>query len=379
MLHEALRKHEEDLLGRIGQDGLGKQTALTIQGEELKIMRDELSDTCETVESAVKSYAPLEILSTKEPMAAWLQQLLKSLERVSLEPCRSSTMLGLLDPSEFVQKINTLETVGSSCPTKAEDGLHILRATANTKNKFTITCYGEHGKWPSGQEKVEGVLSVMGSDDLSLRATVIDGIDGTYNIYFTPEVCGEHELKITVEGQPIKRSPFHLYVHQRRKYEECTKLCQSFHTSDSASDVAVDEVGNVYAVINEQHYIQVLDKNGTVIRSIGTKGSTESDFNNPCGIAIQGNMLYVTDRGNNCVHKVSTSGEFKLKFEAKGSMKGQLSEPHGICLDRDGRIYITEGENNRISVFEPDGTFAHHITGSKDDGSSLCSPWGCCI
>ena len=57
----------------------------------------------------------------------------------------------------------------------------------------------------------------------------------------------------------------------------------------------MDEVGNVYAVINGQHYIQVLDKNGTVIRSIGTKGSTESDFNNPCGIAIQGNMLYVTD------------------------------------------------------------------------------------
>ena len=79
------------------------------------------------------------------------------------------------------------------------------------------------------------------------------------------------------------------------------------------------------------------------------------------------------------MHKVSTSGEFKLKFGVKGSTKGQLSEPRGICLNRDGRIYITEGENNRISVFEPDGTFAHHITGSKDDGSSLCSPWGCCI
>jgi tripartite motif-containing protein 2/3/tripartite motif-containing protein 71 len=377
VLHEALRKREEDLLGRIGEDGLGKQTALTIQGEELKIVRDELTGTCETVESAVKSYVPLEILSAKGPMIARLQQLLKSLERVSLEPCRSSTMLGLLDPSEFIQKINSFGTVGSSCPTKAEDSLYILRAIANAENNFTITCYDEHGKWPSGREKVEGVLSVMGSDyDLPLRATVTDGIDGTYSICYTPEVCGEYELKITVEGQPIKRSPFHLHVHQKRKYEECTKHCQSFSTSDGASDVAVDELGNVYAVINEQHYIQVFDKNGTVVRSIGTKGSIESDFNNPCGIAIQGDILYVTDRGNNCVHKVSTSGEFMLKFGAKGSEKGQLREPRSICLDRDGRIYTAEGDNNRISVFEPDGTFSHHITSSKSDGSNLCSPWG---
>ena len=376
VLHEALRKREEELLGRIGEDGLGKQTALTMQGEELKIMRDELTDTCETVESAVKSYAPLEILSAKGSMTAKLQHLLKSLERVSLEPCKSSTMLGVLDPSEFIQQINAFGIVGSSCPTKAEDSLYIPRAIANTENNFTITCYDEHGRWPSGGEKVEGVLGVMGSDELPLRATVIDRKDGTYSIYYTPEACGEHELKITVESQPIKRSPFHLYVHQRREYKECKKHCQSFSTSDGASDVAVDEFGNVYVVISKKHYIQVFDKNGTVIRSIGTKGSTDSDFNNPCGIAIQGDMLYVTDQGNNCVQKVSTSGEFMSKFGNKGSDKGQLSKPRGICLDRERRIYIAEGNNNRISVFEPDGTFAHHITGSKSDDSNLCSPWG---
>ena len=87
-------------------------------------------------------------------------------------------------------------------------------------------------------------------------------------------------------------------------------------------------------------------------------------------------MLYVTDRGNNCVRKVSTSGEFLLKFGTKGSGKGQLNEPRGICLDREGKFYVAEGNNNRISVFEPDGTFAYHITGNASDDSNLCSPWG---
>ena len=204
----------------------------------------------------------------------------------------------------------------------------------------------------------------------------MDKKDSTYSIYFTPEVCGEHELILTVESQPIKRSPLHLYVHQRRDYQNCTKHCQSFSTSDGVSDVAVDEIGNVYAVVDEEDYIWVFDKNGKVIRSIGTQGSTESDFNNPCGIAIRGDMLYVTDRGNICVYKVSTSGEFVSIFGTKGLDKGQLSGPRGICLDREGRIYIAEGTNNRISVFEPDGTFSHHISGSKSDGSNLCSLWG---
>ena len=374
-LHEALYKREEALLGRIEEAGLSKQTALTIQGEELKTMRDELNDTCETVETALKMYAPLEILSAKGPMAARLKQLLKSLKQVSLEPCRSSTMLGLLDQIEFIRTMNSFDTVGSSHPAKAEVCLYIPCAIVKRKKKITVTCYDAHGRWPRGGEKVETVLSLMGSSDPPLRTTATDKNDSTCAVSFIPKVCSEHKLKITIESQPIKGSPFHLYVRQEREYQKCTKHCQTLRTSGSVSDVAVDDSGNVYAVVYEQHYIQVFDKNGTVIRSIGTRGSTKSDFNNPCSIAIEGDMLYVTDRGNNCVRKVSTSGEFVLKLGTKGSGKGQLNEPRGICIDLEGKVHVAEG-NNRISDFEPDGTFTYHITGNASDGSNLCSPWG---
>ena len=135
-LHEALNKREKALLSRTGETGLGKQIAFTIQGEELLTMRDELNDTCEMVETAVKTYAPLEILSAKEPMAARLQQLLKSLERVSLEPCRSSNMLGLLDQIEFIQTINSFGMVGSNYPAKAEADLYIPMPLSTRKRRL---------------------------------------------------------------------------------------------------------------------------------------------------------------------------------------------------------------------------------------------------
>ena len=55
---------------------------------------------------------------------------------------------------------------------------------------------------------------------------------------------------------------------------------------------------------------------------------------------------------------------------------GHLSNPRGICLDNDGRVFISDGGNNRMSVFKADGTFLYNITGSTADGSNINSPWG---
>ena len=50
--------------------------------------------------------------------------------------------------------------------------------------------------------------------------------------------------------------------------------------------------------------------------------------------------------------------------------------PRGICLNYEGRVFVAEMNKNRVSVFEPDSTFAYHITGSANDGSALNRPWG---
>ena len=88
------------------------------------------------------------------------------------------------------------------------------------------------------------------------------------------------------------------------------------------------------------------------------------------GIAVRGDVIYVTDENNHRVQKLTTSGKHTESFGSQGSGNGQLNSPRGICIDQDGRVYVSEYSKHRVSVFGADGTFDHIITGNMN------SPWG---
>jgi sugar lactone lactonase YvrE len=82
----------------------------------------------------------------------------------------------------------------------------------------------------------------------------------------------------------------------------------------------------------------------------------EASFNAPGGIAIDaGGNLYVADYLNNCIRRVSPSGEVRkiagnLK---KGFADGEPSEaqfyyPFGIAVDGDGTVFVGDQYNHRI-------------------------------
>ena len=374
-LLEAIKKRKAALLAKAAEISLGKQTALTMQGEEFKTLRDEIAETCEVISAATQVYTPAEMLSAKKVMASKLQQLVEQYKEVNLEPCRSDIMPSLLDTSELVEKITSFGVVvGGSYPGEAKTDLHIPRAVANKERKITITAFDIQGKpYPHGGERVEVTLSLMGSSDPPVKGSVEDKRNGTYIATIIPKTCGEHELSITIEGLPIKGSPCALYVRQPRNYASLTTYQNAFGTSNHPFDVAVDDHGDVYVVEYGYHCIYVFNQQGARTRTIGTPGSSGSgdgQFSSPSAIAVRGDVLYIAESNNHRVQKISTSGKFISKFGTYGSGEGQLSTPRGICLDCDGRVFVSEYDNNRVSVFEANGTFAYHITGN------LNSPWG---
>ena len=374
-LHEALQERKKVLLAKAADISLGKQTALVMQGEELKGLSDEIGEICEMITSATQVYTPAEMLSVKGAMASKLKQLVEHHKEVNLEPCRSDNMPSVLNTSELVEKIASFGAVlGGSDPTKAKTDLHIARAIVNKERKVTISTYDIEGKrFSLGGEKVEVKLSLLGSNDPPIHGAVVDSGDGTYVATFTPSACGEHELSIAIENQEVKGSPFVMQVQEDRNYANLSSYQRVFSSSSSVDDVAVDDNGDVYVTVLGYHCIDVFNQAGTKLRSIGTPGSSGSgdgQFYNPSGIAIRGSVLYVVDESNHRIQKMTTSGKFISKFGTSGSEAGQLSSPRGICLDRGGRVFVSEFSNNRVSVFEADGTFAYHITGN------LRGPWG---
>ena len=369
---QALRKRKEILLAKAAEISLGKQTALTIQGEEFKALRDDIADTCEMITQATQVYTPAEMLSVKAVMEDKLQLLVKRFQEVDVEPCRSEVMPSSLDMTELVEKIESFGFVtGGSFPGEAKIDLRNPRAIVGREKRITVTTFDAQGKpWRHGGEKLDVTLSLLGSKDPSIKGNVVDTNDGTYVATFTPSACGEHELSITIENQAVKGSPFVLHSRQQRSYDTLSTAQRVFKTSSSPLGVAVDENGDVYIAAYYGHCIDVFNLHGTKLRTFGSNGNGDAQFNGASNIAIRGNVLYVVDMNNNHVQKITTSGQFISKFGTYGSGDGQLNSPRGICLDQNGRIYVSELSGNRVSVFESDGSFAYHITGN------LNTPWG---
>ena len=401
-LNKVLAMREQALLAIAGEISLGKQVSLAMQGEELKTLRKEILETSEILTKATEVYSPAEMLSAKGAMANKIDQLLKQYQAVSLEPCRSDVIPNMLDTTEVVQHISSFGMVaGGSSPGRAKIDLNIHRAIRGKSRKIIVTACDVTGKpFPYGGERVEATLSLLGSQVPSVTAKVVDNRNGTYIATFTPQRIGEHELRITIDGNHIKGSPFSMYVRQERNYTTLSSIQQTFSLSANPYDIAVED-NEVYVAVFGNRCVEDFNQNGQRIRTIGngrvkavksfhgvqrskmviigSDGTAGIQFHSPSAISIQGSVLYVVDSGKCCVQKVTTTGNAISTFGTRGSGNGQLSNPRGICFDKDGHIFISEGGNNRISVFADNGTFLYHIIGNTADGSNLNGPWGLAI
>ena len=92
----------------------------------------------------------------------------------------------------------------------------------------------------------------------------------------------------------------------------------------------------------------------------GVSGSGPDLFDQPNDVVVAPNGdIFVTDshrRGkNNRVVKFDKAGKFIKEWGHKGSGPGELSEPHAIAMDSQGRLFVGDRENNRIQIFDQDG------------------------
>lgn len=82
-------------------------------------------------------------------------------------------------------------------------------------------------------------------------------------------------------------------------------------------------------------------------------------FNQPtgCALGITGD-LYVTDGyGNARVHRFTSDGNLRNSWGQPGSGPGQFDAVHGVCVDKNGLIHISDRMNTRIQIFNQQGEY----------------------
>lgn len=80
-------------------------------------------------------------------------------------------------------------------------------------------------------------------------------------------------------------------------------------------------------------------------------------FNLPTDIAFapSGDIFMTDGYGNARVHKFSPDRKYLFSWGDPGTAPGQFNLPHGIWVDRRGRLLVADRENDRVQVFDQSG------------------------
>ena len=132
--------------------------------------------------------------------------------------------------------------------------------------------------------------------------------------------------------------------------------------------ICLDANGNIYVAEALNHKIRKISPSGDVTTLAGSSQGyqdgegTNAKFDQPGGICVdaQGNV-YVSEFNNNKIRKITPSGVVStLAGSSAGSADGvgaaaQFNGPAGICIDKDGNIFVTDSKNNCIRMVTPSG------------------------
>src|SRR5881296_3217362 len=92
-------------------------------------------------------------------------------------------------------------------------------------------------------------------------------------------------------------------------------------------------------------------------------GASQDVFNRPTDVAwdAQGNIFVADGHGSARVAKFSKDGVFVKSWGQRGSATGQFASVDSIAVDAQGNVYAADAGNNRVQVFDNNGTFKSEI------------------
>lgn len=131
------------------------------------------------------------------------------------------------------------------------------------------------------------------------------------------------------------------------------------------------------------HKVRVLDlDSGKLLSEIGRRGDGPGEFNLPRDAAVgAGGQLYVVDGGNFRVQVFDVDGKFVRTFGAIGRQSGQFSRPKEIASDAAGNLYVVDTAFGNFQIFNPAGQLLLDVgsRGASDGPAKFMLPSGIAV
>src|SRR5690606_39053267 len=137
---------------------------------------------------------------------------------------------------------------------------------------------------------------------------------------------------------------------------------------DLAFDVAS---GSVVFIDEALPRIQRMTAAGDIVELVSASGAEVGTFGRPWCVAVAGDgTFFVSDSLHDRVQAFDSTGALRDVWGGYGTQAGRYDTPLGGVLDAHGQVYVVDSENHRIQVHASDGAVLRVIGGDGpgDDG-----------
>ena len=123
--------------------------------------------------------------------------------------------------------------------------------------------------------------------------------------------------------------------------------------------IATDDADNIY--VSSDHKLQKFTGRGELIKCVGQEGSKEGEFDDPCGVTLCDNQVYVCDFNNHRIQVFDLDLNFIRSIGSRGKGRGEFGAPHDVKFDTAGNMYVAEWGNARVQVIDSSGHFVRFL------------------
>ena len=139
---------------------------------------------------------------------------------------------------------------------------------------------------------------------------------------------------------------------------------KSLHIRDSPFKVSVRSGRNYYT------------ESEKMIREFGGEGEKDGQLCRPWGVCCsREGYILVANRSNNRIEVFNKDGTFRHKFGTGGKLRGQFDRPASVVCDRMNRAIIADKDNHRVQIFTVEGDYLMDFGEKGQKNGQFNYPW----
>ena len=308
-LRKLIDQREKDLLAESSQVAMAKETRLTIQLEGIERLLESMRQYLSLASVCTSQYSDVQLVSIGHTLHNRAIILQHHLTEVSLDPCESPHLQVDINTEELTNEISRLGGMAEESDPNVTAVLPRQRLGVGAEMKIRVVLGDGTEKEPDRKVSSAVKCKLICDSKSCIHCPVTDNGDGTCTVSVTPQQVGQHQLFISVNGQRVQGSRYSLSVVPHRNYTSLVDPVQTITDIDCPNCITFTDNGDMFITNHSTCSIHVYDSNGRHKTTIGSKGSGELQFQNPYGIAVCGEVIYIAEYGGHRIHKLTVGGE----------------------------------------------------------------------